>query len=142
VRNCSGAGLIWVIAPAAAPIDHGRMKNLPQSSHRHSVWTTLATGVLAAAVWCTAASADDVGDPVNGRRIAAAWCANCHAVPGSKIVTATGAPTFPAIAADRAVTPLSLRAFLQTPHERMPDLHLSNGETDDLIAFILASRTR
>lgn len=87
-----------------------------------------------------AAQPDDVGDPVAGRHIADAWCANCHAFPDSKVATATGAPSFPAIATNRSITPLSLRAFLQTPHARMPDLHLSNGETDDLIAFILASR--
>jgi len=88
------------------------------------------------------AKADDVGDPVAGRKLADAWCANCHAFPGSKVATSTGAPSFPAIAANRAMTPLALRTFLQTTHDRMPDLHLSNNEMDDLIAFILASRPK
>jgi hypothetical protein len=33
-----------------------------------------------------------------------------------------------------------LRVFLQTPHDRMPDLHLSREEIDDLIAYILSMR--
>ena len=86
------------------------------------------------------AFAQDAGDPIAGRRLAEAWCVSCHAFPGSDRATATGAPSFPAVAANRAMTPLALRAFLQTPHERMPDLHLSNNETDDLIAFILSFR--
>jgi hypothetical protein len=33
-----------------------------------------------------------------------------------------------------------LRSFPRTPHDRMPDLHLSNSETGDLIACIVAPR--
>lgn len=86
------------------------------------------------------AAADDVGDPVAGRKIAEAWCGNCHALRGSDRATVTGAPSFAAIGANRAITPLALRAFLQTPHDRMPDLHLSNSEMDDLIAYVLSTR--
>jgi mono/diheme cytochrome c family protein len=89
-----------------------------------------------------AAKAQDVGDPVNGRKLAQAWCANCHAFPGSTQATVTGAPSFTAIAANKAMTPLALRAFLQTSHDRMPDLHLSNDEMDDLVAFVLSSGHR
>lgn len=88
----------------------------------------------------SSAKAEEFGDPVAGRRLATAWCANCHAFPGSQRATVTGAPSFSAIAANSAMTRMALHAFLQTPHERMPDLHLSNDEMDDLIAFILASR--
>jgi mono/diheme cytochrome c family protein len=88
------------------------------------------------------ARADDVGDPDAGRNIANAWCSNCHAFEGSNHATATGAPTFSAVAADPAITPLSLRVFLRTTHDRMPDLQLNNRETADLIAFILASRLK
>jgi hypothetical protein len=42
----------------------------------------------------------------------------------------------------KSTTPLSLRAFLQTPHERMPDLHLSRDEIDDLTAYILSLRRK
>jgi mono/diheme cytochrome c family protein len=88
------------------------------------------------------AKAQDVGDPVAGRQLAMAWCANCHAFTGNTQTMVTGAPSFSAIAANHAITPLSLRAFLQTTHDRMPDLQLSNNEMDDLIAFVLSSREK
>ena len=118
------------------------MKHPIAPGYRRGLWTILIVGMLATGAPLTAARADDVGDPVNGRRIATAWCANCHVFPGSNIATATGAPSFPAIAANHGMTPMALRAFLQTTHDRMPDLHLSNNEMDDLIAFILSSRAR
>ena len=100
----------------------------------------LASFFLLAAPAVPIALAEDVGDPTAGRAVAEAWCSSCHAYPGATRAIATGAPSFSAVAANKAITPLSLRAFLQTPHERMPDLHLSNNEMDDLIAFILSAR--
>ena len=100
----------------------------------------LASIFSIAVLFVSVAQADDVGDPVAGKRLATAWCGNCHTLEGSKQATATGAPSFTSVAANRAITPLSLRAFFQTPHERMPDLHLSNTEMDDLISYILSSR--
>jgi len=102
----------------------------------------LASFLLLAAPAVPAAFAEDVGDAGAGRSVAEAWCANCHAYPGATRATVTGAPSFSAVAANKAITPLSLRAFLQTPHERMPDLHLTNNEMDDLIAFILSFRPK
>ena len=99
--------------------------------------------ILAIGTWFPLSSfAQDAGDRVAGRNVARAWCANCHAFPGSTQATATGAPSFRAIASNTALTPMALRAFLQTPHDRMPDLHLNNNEMDDLIAFILSSRVK
>jgi mono/diheme cytochrome c family protein len=100
----------------------------------------LAATLLFPALTGAPAHAQDQGDPVNGRRLADAWCSNCHVFDGSNHATATGAPAFQAIAANKEFSPLALRVFLTTPHERMPDLHLSNNEMDDLIAFILSSR--
>jgi mono/diheme cytochrome c family protein len=75
--------------------------------------------------------------------LAKTWCSTCHVVtPSAKTGTSTGVPTFAAVAALPSTTPISLRAFLQTPHARMPDLHLSRDETDDLIAYILSLRGR
>jgi mono/diheme cytochrome c family protein len=116
----------------------GRMKQVHRFNHQRGLWALILLFALHAPV--AMAAADDMGDPANGHKIAVAWCSNCHALAGSKQATATGAPSFAAVAADRAVTPLSLRAFLQTPHHRMPDLHLSNSEMDDLISYILAPR--
>lgn len=80
------------------------------------------------------------GDPEAGLKLARAWCSNCHLIESSGQATSTGAPTFAAIARNSSVTPLSLKVFFQSPHQRMPDLHLSNSEIDDLIAYILSLR--
>jgi mono/diheme cytochrome c family protein len=102
--------------------------------------------LIAAMTWAglalpAAAASADLGDAVEGHRLAEVWCTNCHIVDrATSIGTSTGAPPFAAVARMRAVTPLSLRVFLQSPHERMPDLHLSRAEMDDLITYILSLR--
>jgi mono/diheme cytochrome c family protein len=136
--------LTWVNATRVPIADQGAMKHLLALNQAYD-WrrAMLALAAVAAVLMpITPAKADDVGDPAVGRNVANAWCSNCHAFAGSKQAIATGAPSFTAIAANRALTPMSLRVFLQTPHERMPDLHLTNNEMDDLIAFILSSRAR
>ena len=30
----------------------------------------------------------------------------------------------------KSMTPVALQVFLQTPHDRMPDLHLTRAETE------------
>jgi mono/diheme cytochrome c family protein len=87
------------------------------------------------------AGAQMAGDPVAGHRLSETWCTNCHIVSGTQSQAAsTGAPSFRAVAAQKAVTPMALSAFLQTPHHRMPDLHLSREEIDDVSAYILSLR--
>ncbi len=50
----------------------------------------------------------------------------------------TGAPSFQEVADDPAVTEVSLRVFLRTPHDDMPDYMLTPSETDDVISYILS----
>ena len=88
-------------------------------------------------------AAQEIGDLTTGKQLAESWCSSCHVVtPSSQSGAATGVPTFAAVARMPSSTAMSLRAFLQTPHARMPDLHLSRDETDDLIAYILSLRRR
>lgn len=87
------------------------------------------------------ASAQDAGDADAGRKIAQTWCINCHVVaPGQTRGSSNGAPPFTAIAAEQAMTPMALSAFLQTPHHRMPDLQLSREQIDDVSAYIFSLR--
>ena len=79
------------------------------------------------------------GDPARGRDIAHEWCTECHEVaPNVRDPSVTDAPPFQAVADDPAVTETALRAFLQTPHTRMPDIRPTPQQTDDLIAYILS----
>lgn len=85
--------------------------------------------------------AQEIGDVSAGRHLAETWCASCHVVTAkADSGTSNGAPTFVAIGRMPSTTYLSMRAFLQTPHGRMPDLHLSRDEVDDLTAYLLSLR--
>ena len=113
--------------------------NLRRTTPRTRLRVTLAAAVLAALPFAVAAQ--EIGDVAAGAHLAATWCSSCHVVtPSARAGASTGVPTFAAIAHMSSTTPISLRAFLQTPHARMPDLQLSRDETDNLIAYILSLR--
>jgi mono/diheme cytochrome c family protein len=98
-----------------------------------------ATVILAASSLTAAAQPE--GDIGSGHRIAETWCSTCHVIgPEQQHGTSTGAPTFTEIAQMKSTTKLGLQVFLQTPHDRMPDLHLSRAEMNDLIAYIVSLR--
>ena len=78
------------------------------------------------------------GDPIAGEFLARDVCVACHQVDkGQHGVSLEGAPAFQDVADDPAATALALRVFLRSPHEGMPDLILSETETEDVIAYIL-----
>jgi cytochrome c len=80
-------------------------------------------------------------DPVTrGYSLARSWCSECHAIDTFSIPIEHRAPAFVAIASQRSTTSLSLRAFLQTSHEPMPNIVLAKGDLDDIIAYILSLR--
>ena len=85
-----------------------------------------------------AVSAQDVG---RGREMAERWCASCHVVtrvaPAGR---ADGLPTFPALAAKRETTAVSLRNAMTAAHGRMPDFSLGPRDQEDLIAYIFSLR--
>ena len=98
---------------------------------------------LAAVLWAggVALAQNLPGDVIEGQRFAEKICIECHAVgKGDYSASLQGAPGFQEIADDPAVTSLSLRVFLRTPHEVMPDFILSETETDDVIAYILSMK--
>ncbi|MEZ5930938.1 MAG: cytochrome c [Alphaproteobacteria bacterium] len=104
--------------------------------HRQGAIAALSLAMLLS----TGAMADELlGDAMAGLQLANEVCATCHMVaPGREPKTDVDAPAFPDLADTPEVTALSLRVFLQTPHQRMPDLRLTPDETDDVIAYILS----
>lgn len=93
-----------------------------------------------AAVWVLltailAASAGAAGEPDVGKELAITWCSSCHLVNGQGTAKDL-APPFAAIAGDPAWTPDRLRGFLVEPHGGMPNLALSHGEIDAIIAYL------
>jgi len=99
----------------------------------------IVVSLLAGVVLCAASQgAKAQGE---GRRLAETWCSDCHVVgPKQRRASSTGAPTFIAIAEMKIATPAWLHGILMTRHDRMPDLHLSRVEMDDLAAYILSLR--
>ena len=74
------------------------------------------------------------GNPLTGRQTAAALCAPCHQVGETRH---DGPPSFVDVANMPSTTALSLRVFLRSNHNKMPNLMISDAETSDLIAYIL-----
>jgi len=100
----------------------------------------LSIGSIVGAALCAAATAaaQVPGDATQGQHLARTWCAACHVVePAQRDGGATGVPTFAAIAQMPSTTTLSLHAFLQTTHGRMPDFQLSRDQINDVSAYIL-----
>jgi mono/diheme cytochrome c family protein len=102
-----------------------------------TVWPPLLLwGLTAAPVL-----ADDSlpGNPTEGQRFAREVCVACHYVEkDDRGVSSVGAPAFQDVADDPAITAISLRVFLRTPHETMPDLILTTAQTDHVIAYVLS----
>ncbi len=99
--------------------------------------TVLFSGGMLALATAQAAAQVQEGDVAAGRRLAREHCSACHAVePGP----GTGPMGFAAIARMPSTTSMSLRAFLLTPHPRMPNYKHTPAEIDDIVAYILSLR--
>ena len=81
------------------------------------------------------------GDVNSGKQIAAGWCAACHRVDSNAGIV-DGAPDFYSIAKLPSTTALSLKVFLETSHDQMPNFRLTRSETDDVIAYILSLKKK
>ena len=71
-----------------------------------------------------------------GHRLARQWCVECHIVEPTQESASDVAPPFEAIADDPNPTPEGMRAWLADPHPPMPNLQLSTGEIENILAYI------
>jgi hypothetical protein len=81
------------------------------------------------------------GDADSGRIYAIHWCSECHSIEPATAGTGF-APDFTAIAKLPSTTALSLKVFLRSNHDLMPDFILKLTETDDIVAYILSLKRR
>jgi len=83
-------------------------------------------------------------NPEAGRVYAREVCSPCHAITAEQASqrTIAIAPDFQTIANTPGMTATALRAFLQTPHPKMPNLILTPEQSADVIAFLLSLRDR
>lgn len=107
------------------------------------MWRTLAIAMLFAA-WAEggAATAQDLGDPAAGRRLAEAWCMECHAIGAKTVQGIRPGPDFVSVANRPSTTPLSLNVFLRSSHDNMPNFILTRAQADDIVAYILTLAER
>jgi cytochrome c len=86
-------------------------------------------------------AAEDRADVTRGEALARAWCSSCHAVESGQLVGPyMNVPSFTEVARLPSNTALALRAFLSTPHPTMPNVKLTTGEIDEIVAYILSLR--
>jgi len=103
----------------------------------------MLSGILATSAG--AANAQEApGNPEAGRVYAREVCSPCHPVTPEQASqrTIAIAPDFQTIANTPGMTASALRAFLQTPHPKMPNLILTPDQSADVIAFLLSLRDR
>ncbi len=98
-----------------------------------SALSAIGGGAVAAEMPMERLAADSyAARAVDGAQIASDWCDSCHMVrPGSGT---DAAPTFAQIAEERS--PEQIRAYLARPHGGMPPIQLSNGQIEDVIAYL------
>jgi mono/diheme cytochrome c family protein len=93
---------------------------------------------------CGASPALAAGDRIDtspGHQLATAWCARCHAVErGDFASPEPDVPSFAAVGSDDRLTETAIRVFLRTDHPRMPNIKLSQAETDQLVDYLLSLR--
>lgn len=103
--------------------------------------TMMLAILTAGSALLTAASAGAQPGPGNaaaGHELAQTWCSSCHVIDRQSTRAGDSVPSFPAIADMSSTTTMSLEAFLQTPHGRMPNFQLSRGQIDDVVAYIVS----
>lgn len=99
------------------------------------VWRASHMMILMAGLFalpCVSALAADVP---RGKMIAARWCSACHVVASDQKNASADVPSFADIALRRSDAK-KLGNFLVDPHPKMPDLHLTRSEIDDIVAYI------
>ena len=81
------------------------------------------------------------GSTSEGLRLAEAWCTPCHAIEPHMAGILNQAPSFDAIANRHGTTALSLKVFMKTSHQNMPNLVIAPDQADALANYILSLKT-
>lgn len=83
------------------------------------------------------------GGSAEGHRLATAWCSGCHQIgPQAQILASDAVPSFQGIAAMSSTTSMSVRTFLSTSHEVIPDFKLTDMQIGDIGNYILSLGAR
>ena len=95
-----------------------------------------ATSVVALGFPANAQNKSDSASVSAGRVLAINNCSECHVVVPRRFMPqrSGGAPDFVDIANETGTTAMALLVFLHTPHASMPNLVLTNDQSNDVIA--------
>lgn len=105
-------------------------------------WLGLATVVVLMAV-APAVRAAEPDSVKRGRIYAQKTCADCHSIRAAVPVSPhPKAPTFVSLAHTPGMSPIALRAALQTSHKLMPNLVVRGRDRTDVVAYILSLKPR
>ena len=77
-----------------------------------------------------------------GRQVALELCSSCHRVADGQPRPRRGVASFFAIANLPSTTALSLKVFLRSNHKGMPNLIVSESDSEALIDYILSLKRR
>jgi mono/diheme cytochrome c family protein len=99
----------------------------------------LITGMLMVATCASAlAATDSLGNPAYGRGLAGDLCGDCHIVsPDQESSGKQVGPNLVERVRKPEITELALRSYLRTTHPVMPNIMLTQQQTDDIIAYLL-----
>jgi mono/diheme cytochrome c family protein len=103
----------------------------------HRIWICFVVGSVVATTSPSFAQ-DMTTNVAIGQNLAKTFCRDCHqiGIEGSK--PRADVPSFPEIANLRSTTTLSIRAFLQIKHNKMPNYQLTQNQTENVIVFIMS----
>ena len=88
------------------------------------------------------ANAQQIGSVREGRRLAHAECAQCHAVDRKGHSTNAAAPAFDDLANVPGMTSAALTVALQTSHRSMPNFIIKGRDAQNIIAYILSLKRK
>lgn len=111
---------------------------------RGSARVAILSVLLASAALSTPSLAEEARrpSPENGLELAQKFCKSCHIIAAQGGETApVGPPSFPSIANKPEQTRERIIGALVSPHPPMPDMHLTNDEMQDIIAYLDTLRT-
>lgn len=95
------------------------------------------------------AATDGPGNPGYGRQEAETLCGDCHRVSPTQgkgdrtpkppaMAEDSIAPDLTERVRDPAITEMALRSYLRTSHPIMPNIRLTEEQTDDIVAYLLS----
>ena len=84
------------------------------------------------------AFAQSVDSHTLGRQVAIELCSSCHRVVEGEPLPRQNIASFFAIANLPSTTAISLKVFLQSNHKGMPNLIISESDSNNLIDYILS----